>query len=531
MSAPWLDDEPIPPWRPPREPPQAFKASQIMPSMEDADGEQLQMKTQARPEWAQPMFQMNDAVEVLVGTTPGAIPQSCEEVWQPATVLQCTPATKAHSKSGSASSATYVLLSKGKHMRRIPAASVRGITPQAKNTTTGTLISSTTGLTVTEIPIGMTQRIASPGMSPASQGQQSQLQIHSVQLPEIVQAGKQATFFFSVSAGHEIGVSWSKPVSASGKKVTATCGDANLTVQVVDPAAGAFKAAFSPTVAGQQLFEITVAHRTAAAGDGVSHSETIDVATGAVAHCALEGLEERFEAAESVRFLLNLNDKFGNLCDIDSCNVRLWYGLSGQLSADGVAREGMAGSGSECEPVQVQLQKGPEQILGCFNASRSGEYILEAWGKRTAAAVQRVHMRVHAGQTDPRKCIVHPEDISKLVTRGSTPDVSLHQEIRLRVLTYDKLGNRRESGDGDVHASCTLDDAMPGSTTAVFEGVNCDDGSYVLVCVPQQTGKGFVFVRFDGDLVLPYLRRVVCLNYLMRLCRLQINLCTAPLVM
>lgn len=491
MSAPWLDDEPIPPWRPPREPPQAFKASQIMPSMEDIDGEQLQMKTQARPEWAQPLFQMNDAVEVLVGTRPGAIPQSCEEVWQQATVLQCTPATKAHSKSGSASSATYVLLSKGKHMRHIPAASVRRITPRAKNTTSGTLISSTARLTVTEIPTGKTQRIASPGMSPAATAQdlQSQLQIHSVQVPEIVQAGKQATFFFSVSADQQ-------PQSASGKKVTATCGDANLTVQVVDPAAGAFKAAFSPTVAGQQLFEIIVAHRMAAAGKGVSHSETIDVAAGAVAHCALEGLEEQFEAVESVRFLLTLSDKFGNLCDINSCNVRLWYGLSGQLSADGVAREGMVGSGSECEPLQVQLQKGPEQIMGCFNASRTGEYILEAWAKRTAAAVQRVHMRVRAGQTDPRKCIVHPEDIPKLVSGAR-----LNQEIQLRVLTYDKLGNRRESGDGDAHASCTLDDAVPGSTTAVFEGVNRNDGSYVLKCVPQQAGNGFVFVRFDGDLI------------------------------
>ena len=74
-----------------------------------------------------------------------------------------------------------------------------------------------------------------------------------------------------------------------------------------------------------------------------------------------------------------------------------------------------------------------------------------------------------------------------------------------------------ESGDGDAHASCTLDDAEPGCTTAVIEGEDCGDGIYVvqhvaivsgsemcvcqLRCIPLTTGNGFVFVRFDGDLV------------------------------
>merc|ERR1712086_1142385 len=104
-------------------------------------------------------------------------------------------------------------------------------------------------------------------------------------------------------------------------------------------------------------------------------------------------------------------------------------------------------------------------------------------------------MRVVAGQTDPRKCTIHPEDAQKLL------GVALHEEVQLRVLTYDKLGNRRESGDGDAHASCTLDDAEPGCTTAVIEGEDCGDGVYVLRCIPLTTGNGFVFVRFDGDLV------------------------------
>jgi len=325
MSAPWLDDEPIPPWRPPRDPPPQFKATQIMTSFEDTSGAQVQMKTHSRPGWAQPLFQMNDTVEVLEGTVPhSSMPGVLDENWVPATVLQATPGTKANTKDGTAASTTYVLLSRGKHLRHVPATNIRSPPPR-KNKTKRNIVPKTNALPNTST---LADAASLKRRESTTSTMHCQLDIHNVSKPELgMQVGRQATFFFAVSADEV-------PMTASGKRVTATCGDATLTIQVVDSAAGTFRATFTPTRAGEQMLEIIVAHRQAAEGDAATHREYVSIAAGPVAHLAIKGLAEQFEAVDAVEFRLELNDKFGNLCDINSCNVRIWYGLSGQLPAE-----------------------------------------------------------------------------------------------------------------------------------------------------------------------------------------------------
>ena len=259
-----------------------------MTSFEDTSGAQVQMKTHSRPEWAQPLFQMNDTVEVLVGTVPhSSMPGVLDENWVPATVLQATPGTKANTKDGTAASTTYVLLSRGKHLRHVSATHIRSPPPRT-NKTKRNIVPKTNTLPNTS-PLADAASLKRRESTTSTM--HCQLHIHSVIKPELgMQVGRQATFFFAVSADEV-------PMTASGKKVTATCGDAVLTIQVVDSAAGAqhsvrnsaeqyctgtFRATFTPIKAGEQMLEIIVAHRQAAEGDAATHREAVFIAAGPV---------------------------------------------------------------------------------------------------------------------------------------------------------------------------------------------------------------------------------------------------------